>query len=115
MQARCAEDRLAHTAATAGQNPPSHTTIEVIAYGPDADVNGFDALANEWNELLVRSCSNTIFLTYEWQTNWWRCLGKGNCGSWLFERKRIRAWSVLRLSFWWTRLLQTLLDGVISI
>ena len=77
MQARCAEDRLAHTAATAGQNPPSHTAIEVIAYGPDADVNGFDALANEWNELLARSCSNTIFLTYEWQTNWWRCLGKG--------------------------------------
>jgi len=40
------------------------------------DASGFDALAAEWNNLLARSVSNTIFLTWEWQTTWWRHMGE---------------------------------------
>lgn len=40
---------------------------------PDA----FDILAGEWNALLKRSTSDTLFLTNEWQKTWWRELGEG--------------------------------------
>lgn len=40
------------------------------------DESGFDALKEEWNSLLQRSRFNTIFLTWEWQTTWWRYLGR---------------------------------------
>lgn len=39
--------------------------------------SGFDALQPEWNALLARSCFNSIFLTWEWQTTWWDSLGPG--------------------------------------
>ena len=39
------------------------------------DAAGFAALRDEWNDLLRRSRSDTIFLTWEWQTTWWRYLG----------------------------------------
>lgn len=39
------------------------------------DESGFEALKGEWNELLHRSRFDTIFLTWEWQTTWWRQLG----------------------------------------
>lgn len=42
------------------------------------DEGGFDALRGQWNDLLARSRSNTLFLTWEWQTTWWRCLGTGD-------------------------------------
>jgi len=41
------------------------------------DENGFGALREQWNALLARSRSHTFFLTWEWQTTWWRCLGEG--------------------------------------
>jgi CelD/BcsL family acetyltransferase involved in cellulose biosynthesis len=37
----------------------------------------FDRLAGEWNALLKRSASDTLFLTNEWQKTWWRELGEG--------------------------------------
>lgn len=37
----------------------------------------FDALAGEWNALVARSITNTLFLTNEWQKTWWRELGEG--------------------------------------
>lgn len=40
--------------------------------------NGFDALKGEWNGLLQSSRFNSIFLTWEWQTTWWRNLGRGD-------------------------------------
>ncbi|MER2599530.1 MAG: GNAT family N-acetyltransferase [Caldilineales bacterium] len=42
------------------------------------NAEGFDALRSEWNALLTRSRANTLFLTWEWQTTWWRCLGEGD-------------------------------------
>ncbi len=39
------------------------------------DESGFEALKSEWNDLLRRSRFDTIFLTWEWQTTWWRYLG----------------------------------------
>lgn len=42
------------------------------------DQSGFDALEPEWNALLARSSSNQLFLTWEWQSTWWRCLGEGD-------------------------------------
>lgn len=39
---------------------------------------GFWALKPEWNALLRRSSSNTIFLTWEWQSTWWKHLGEGD-------------------------------------
>lgn len=38
--------------------------------------SGFDVLKQEWNNLLSRSRFDTIFLTWEWQTTWWRYLGR---------------------------------------
>jgi CelD/BcsL family acetyltransferase involved in cellulose biosynthesis len=41
------------------------------------DATGFAALREEWNPLLRHSVSNTIFLTWEWQSTWWEHLGEG--------------------------------------
>lgn len=41
------------------------------------DESGFAALRAQWNELLSRSRFDALFLTWEWQTTWWRCLGQG--------------------------------------
>lgn len=41
------------------------------------DKRGFAALQAEWNPLLARSRFDVLFLTWEWQTTWWRCLGEG--------------------------------------
>jgi CelD/BcsL family acetyltransferase involved in cellulose biosynthesis len=41
------------------------------------DATGFAALREEWNPLLHDSASNTIFLTWEWQSTWWEHLGEG--------------------------------------
>ncbi len=49
-------------------------TLSVYSYH---NADGFETLANEWNELLRRSVSNTIFLTLEFQRTWWQCLGEG--------------------------------------
>lgn len=37
----------------------------------------FARLEREWNALLTRSVTDTIFLTYEWQRTWWECLNEG--------------------------------------
>lgn len=50
-------------------------TVEV--FSPQSRPSGFDALAAEWNTLVQRSRSNTVFLTWEWQHTWWRHLGEG--------------------------------------
>jgi CelD/BcsL family acetyltransferase involved in cellulose biosynthesis len=39
---------------------------------------GFWALKPEWNDLLHRSCYDTLFLTWEWQSTWWKHLGEGD-------------------------------------
>ena len=37
----------------------------------------FDVLGDEWNGLLSRSATDTLFLTREWQRVWWQGLGEG--------------------------------------
>jgi CelD/BcsL family acetyltransferase involved in cellulose biosynthesis len=39
---------------------------------------GFWALRPEWNDLVHRGCCDTVFLTWEWQSTWWKHLGEGN-------------------------------------
>jgi CelD/BcsL family acetyltransferase involved in cellulose biosynthesis len=58
--------------------------VRTIVYDPQS--NGFAALKAEWNALLRRSRYNTIFLTYEWQTTWWECLGEGDLWIVAFRR-----------------------------
>jgi CelD/BcsL family acetyltransferase involved in cellulose biosynthesis len=41
------------------------------------DASAFDKLKPEWNDLLHRSVSDTLFLTWEWQSTWWQHLGTG--------------------------------------
>ena len=41
------------------------------------DVSAFEKLKPEWNDLLERSTTNTLFLTWEWQSTWWEHLGAG--------------------------------------
>jgi CelD/BcsL family acetyltransferase involved in cellulose biosynthesis len=41
-----------------------------------AQENAFLDLQSGWNDLLKRSRCDTIFLTWEWQDAWWRCLGR---------------------------------------
>jgi len=38
----------------------------------------FLLLREEWNRLLVASPSDTIFLTWEWQSLWWEFFGRGH-------------------------------------
>ncbi len=38
---------------------------------------GFYGLRDEWNELLLRSKSNVLFLTWDWLYNWWKCFKDG--------------------------------------
>ena len=35
----------------------------------------FQRLGADWNHLLAKSCSDTLFLTWEWQESWWRHFG----------------------------------------
>lgn len=72
----------ADSAASVGAMPP----VRTIVYGPDSTPNGFVALRSEWNALLQRSRFNTLFLTYEWQTTWWNCLGEGDL--WIISMRR---------------------------
>lgn len=53
--------------------PPS-AMLQTTVY---RDPTGFDILRLEWNALLARSTFNSLFLTWEWQTTWWECLGAG--------------------------------------
>jgi len=46
--------------------------LELTLYRDEA---GFAALREDWNDLLQRSTSDTIFLTWEWQTTWWQQIG----------------------------------------
>ena len=41
------------------------------------DTASFATLRQEWNPLLHDSISDTIFLTWEWQSTWWEHLGEG--------------------------------------
>jgi CelD/BcsL family acetyltransferase involved in cellulose biosynthesis len=36
----------------------------------------FQSLGDRWNDLLSRSASDTIFLTWEWVFNWWQVYGR---------------------------------------
>lgn len=38
---------------------------------------GFSALKPEWDALLGRSRNDVLFLTWEWQSTWWKHLGDG--------------------------------------
>jgi len=38
----------------------------------------FEQLEPEWNVLLARSVTDTLFLTREWQITWWKHLGTGD-------------------------------------
>lgn len=58
--------------------PGAAKPLLYTVYGPDAMPDGFTALATEWNQLLQRSRFNSIFLTHEWQTTWWRYQGEGD-------------------------------------
>lgn len=42
------------------------------------EAGGFWAFKPEWNNLVCHSCHNTLFLTWEWQSTWWKHLGEGN-------------------------------------
>ena len=47
-----------------------------IEYHFESD--GFAALRPEWNDLVHRNCCDTLFLTWEWQSTWWKHLGEGD-------------------------------------
>lgn len=40
------------------------------------DIHELELLEPEWNNVLKKSSRPEIFLTYEWLTTWWKCLGK---------------------------------------
>src|SRR5712692_6709870 len=53
---------------------PAYTDMRIESFqSPDV----FTSLKSEWNELLRRSTSNTLFLTWEFQSTWWSCFGAG--------------------------------------
>lgn len=66
------------------QKNQSSAALRAVVYGPTME--GFNSLKAEWNKLLARSRYNTVFLTYEWQTTWWECLGEGDLWILAFRR-----------------------------
>lgn len=42
------------------------------------DASVFSGLRSEWHGLLTDSASDTLFLTWEWQSTWWEQLGEGD-------------------------------------
>lgn len=66
--------------------PGAAKPLLYTVYGPDATPDGFTALATEWNQVLQHSRFNSIFLTYEWQTTWWRYQGEGDLWIVAFRR-----------------------------
>ncbi len=75
------------SSATPAQQETHHeqqTSLRTVVYDPKAE--GFATLKAEWNQLLQRSRFNTVFLTYEWQTTWWECLGEGDLWIVAFRR-----------------------------
>jgi CelD/BcsL family acetyltransferase involved in cellulose biosynthesis len=42
-----------------------------------SDPKAFADLRTDWNQLLARSLTNTIFLTWEWISAWWEVFGEG--------------------------------------
>ncbi|HLH32076.1 MAG TPA: GNAT family N-acetyltransferase [Terriglobia bacterium] len=48
----------------------------------------FYGLRDEWNELLKRSASDTVFLTHEWLASWWKYLAEGRQLSILLARDK---------------------------
>lgn len=85
-QPEAAPDLVAPPAGPQRIAPEASSHLVRTVYGPDTSPNGFDALAAEWNQLVRRSRSNTIFLTHEWQTTWWRYLGTGELWIVAFRR-----------------------------
>jgi CelD/BcsL family acetyltransferase involved in cellulose biosynthesis len=61
-----------------------NVALRTTVFDPQSD--GFAALKDEWNSLLRHSRYNTVFLTYEWQTTWWECLGEGDL--WIVALRR---------------------------
>ena len=39
------------------------------------DISGFDALAQEWDDLLERTEKAPLFMRYIYQRTWWQYLG----------------------------------------
>ena len=62
-------------------------SLEVHAWGPDADPDGFDALADVWDQLVDRSGSRAFFMRLAWQKVWWRNLGLGE--RWITAYRRL--------------------------
>lgn len=50
----------------------THLTTQWITRAED-----FHSLKEEWNDLLMNSRCNTLFLTWEWQYTWWMNLAEG--------------------------------------
>jgi CelD/BcsL family acetyltransferase involved in cellulose biosynthesis len=42
-----------------------------------SEIEQFADMREEWNALLSKSNTNTIFLTWEWLYSWWECFGGG--------------------------------------
>jgi CelD/BcsL family acetyltransferase involved in cellulose biosynthesis len=51
------------------------------------DQTGFAALRDEWNRLLRSSRYDTIFLTWEWQSRWWDCIGSARGPLFILEAR----------------------------
>lgn len=49
----------------------------LVKFEPLVGTAGFEQLRSEWNDLVHRSWANTLFMTWEWQTTWWRHWGSG--------------------------------------
>lgn len=64
--------RATASSGTPGQTPVALDLVQI------QDEAGLRALRHEWNALLQSSCSNNLFLTWEWVSTWWRIYGDGS-------------------------------------
>lgn len=45
----------------------------------ECDIERFKKLHNEWNELLKKSNSDQLFMSWEWMYSWWNMFAINNC------------------------------------
>jgi len=50
-------------------------TLQITAYETET---AFEELRGEWDALLISSARNHVFMTWEWQSNWWAAYQPGN-------------------------------------
>ena len=78
---RCLSDRYSETMGSIITSQSQVLSIEILT----TDYKFYE-LKNEWNDLLSNSSSDSIFLTWEWVSTWWKYF-HSNSAPWIITAR----------------------------